>query len=96
MKGKEPLRWTPNAQQAFEKTKESLAQAALLAHPRMSRKLALFADASDRSVGAALQQRGDDNWEPLAFFSKKLSPAEAKYSALDRELLAVFFAVRHF
>ncbi|EFN71769.1 Uncharacterized protein F44E2.2, partial [Camponotus floridanus] len=53
-------------------------------------------DASDSSVGAALQQRGEDGWEPLAFFSKKLSPTEEKYSAFDRELLAIYLAVKHF
>jgi hypothetical protein len=35
-------------------------------------------------------------WQPLAFFSKKLNPAQHKYSAYDRELLAVYEAVKHF
>ena len=29
-------------------------------------------------------------WQPLSFFSKKLNPAETRYSAFDRELLAVY------
>jgi cleavage and polyadenylation specificity factor subunit 1 len=33
---------------------------------------------------------------PLAFFSKKLSPAQQKYSAYDRELLGIYEAVKHF
>jgi cleavage and polyadenylation specificity factor subunit 1 len=37
-----------------------------------------------------------DVWQPLAFFSKKLSPAQQKYSAYDRELLAIYEAVKHF
>ena len=37
-----------------------------------------------------------DIWQPLAFFSRKLSPAEQKYSAYDRELLATYEAVRYF
>jgi hypothetical protein len=32
----------------------------------------------------------------LAFYSTKLSPAQLNYSAFDRELLAVFMAIRHF
>jgi len=47
-------------------------------------------------VGAVLQQRVDDAWFLLAFYSKKLSDAEKKYSAFDRELLAVYSAIRHF
>ncbi len=35
-------------------------------------------------------------WQPLAFFSKKLSPTQARYSTFDRELLATFSAVSHF
>ena len=35
-------------------------------------------------------------WCPVAFFSRKLSNAERKYSTFDRELLAIFLAVKHF
>ena len=47
-------------------------------------------------MGAVLHQVVDDAKQPLAFFSVKLSPAQQKYSAFDRELLAIFEAVRHF
>lgn len=33
---------------------------------------------------------------PLAFFSRKLSPAEINYSTFGRELLAVYASIRHF
>ena len=35
-------------------------------------------------------------WSPLAFFSHSLSLAERKYSTFNRELLAIFLAVKHF
>jgi hypothetical protein len=47
-------------------------------------------------VGAVLQQRIQDSWQPLAFFPRKLSPAQQKYSAYGRELLAIYEAVRYF
>jgi cleavage and polyadenylation specificity factor subunit 1 len=47
-------------------------------------------------MGAVLQQRVQDVWQPLAFFSRKLSPAQQKYSTYDRELLAIYEAVRYF
>jgi hypothetical protein len=47
-------------------------------------------------MGAVLQQGVDNAWQPLAFFSKKLNTAQQKYSAYDRELLAVYVAVKHF
>ena len=43
-----------------------------------------------------LQQEIDKHWHPIAFFSKKLTPAETRYSTFDRELLAIYLAVKHF
>ena len=68
VKGRTVVTWTPQAERAFESSKKELAQAVLLVHPRVDAELAVFADASDCSVGATLQQRGKDGWEPLAFF----------------------------
>jgi hypothetical protein len=42
------------------------------------------------------QQWVQDVWQPLTFFSRKLSPAQQKYSAYNRELLAIYEAVRYF
>ena len=53
-------------------------------------------DASDKVVGAVLQQYVQDTWHPISFFSKKLKPAEMRYSTLDRELLAIYLAIKHF
>ena len=53
-------------------------------------------DASNTAVGAQLEQRQGRSWVPLAFFSRKLSNSEKKYSAFDRELLAAYSAIKHF
>jgi cleavage and polyadenylation specificity factor subunit 1 len=47
-------------------------------------------------MGAVLQQYVKNVWQTLAFFSKKLSPDQQKYSAYDRELLGIYEAVKHF
>jgi len=95
-KGTAVINWTKEAQQVFENTKQSLAETALLAHPRAYAELALFTDASDHSIRAVLQQRCQNAWKPLPFYSKKLSPTETKYSAFDRELLAIYLAIKYF
>ena len=46
--------------------------------------------------GGVLQQFLNGMWQPLSFFSKKLNPAETRYSAFDRELLAVYATIKHF
>jgi hypothetical protein len=48
----------------------SLSRATLLAHPDPSATLALFTNASDNAIGAALQQRVCDAWQPLDFYSR--------------------------
>jgi len=95
-KGSAPVPWTDALLQTFTECKASLSQAALLAHPDTSAPLALVTDASTTAMGAVLQQRVNDVWQPLAFFSRKLSPAQQKYSAYDRELLAIYDAIKHF
>ena len=35
-------------------------------------------------------------WQPLGFFSKKLSKTEVNYSTFDQELLAAVSAIKHF
>ena len=44
------------------------------------------ADASDVAVGAKLSQNG----QSVAFYSKKLTPTEARYYVINRELLAIY------
>ena len=73
-----------------------LANATLLAHPQPNAPIALTTDASDVAVAAVLEQSINGLWQPLAFFSRQLRPAELKYSAFDRELLALYLAIRHF
>ena len=48
----------------------------------------LAADASDVAVGAELFQKE----QPVVFYSKKLTPTEARYYVTDRELLAIYQA----
>jgi len=81
--------------QAFKDCKASLSRATLLAHPDTSAVSALFTDASDTPIGAALQQRVCNAWQPLAFYSHKLSPTQQKYSPYDRELLAGYEAIKY-
>ncbi|GFV81841.1 retrovirus-related Pol polyprotein from transposon 17.6 [Trichonephila clavipes] len=76
--------------------KQALADAALLAHPSPSALLALHVDASDYAIGGALHQVVDSELQPLAFFSRKLISSEKSYSDYDRELLAIYSAIRHF
>lgn len=91
-----PITWTSELDKAFYSCKASLAEATLLAHPNPTAQLTLWTDASDNTIAAVLQQKVDSLWQPLSFFSKKLNTAQKKYSPFDRELLAIYEAVKHF
>jgi hypothetical protein len=67
----------------------------MLARPDSGTPIALVTDASTTAMGAVLQQWAQNAWQPLAFFSK-MSTAQQKYSVYDRELLAIYEAVKHF
>ena len=97
LKGKpKELIWDSGCDASFEATKEALAQAALLHHPRSGAHLALTTDASQYAVGGVLEQWGGKGWEPLAFYSSKLNDSQQLWPPYDRELLGAFKSVRHF
>ncbi|GFW73106.1 transposon Tf2-9 polyprotein [Trichonephila clavipes] len=74
----------------------SKTDATLLRHPIPGAKLSLWTDASDKAVGGSLMQLCQNNWEPVAFLSVKLSKSQQKWSTYDRELLAMYISVKRF
>ncbi|GFY02161.1 retrovirus-related Pol polyprotein from transposon opus [Trichonephila clavipes] len=76
-KDSKPLNWSSEAITAFQRCKQALADAALLAHPSPYAPLALHVDASDYAIGGALHQVVDSELQPLAFFSRKLTSSES-------------------
>ena len=90
------LTWNDGALAAFNATKRALANASLLSYPKSDAPTSLMTDASDTAVGAVLQQYVNGTWCPISFFSRKMTPAETRYSTFDRELLAVYLAIKHF
>ena len=92
----QPLTWTDDAIASFKATKDALANAFLLYYPTPDAPTCLTTDASDTAVGAVLQQYVNGTWHPISFFSRKMTTTESRYSAFDRELLAVYLAIKHF
>lgn len=95
-KSKKNFFWPQHLNESFNKVKTAMSNAILLTHPTENGKISLVTDASDTAVGSVLQQHDGTSWKPLAFFSKKLTPTESRYSTFDRELLAIYLSVKHF
>ncbi|GFT94100.1 hypothetical protein NPIL_148861 [Nephila pilipes] len=79
---------------AFNKSKQILANTAMLAPPTPNASLVLQVDASSNAMGGALNQMTATRLKPLAFFLKKLTNTQMKYNAYDRKLLAVYLTIK--
>ena len=75
--------WISRHEEHFQRRKVALAAVTQLAHPSSTAETSINTDASDSAAGAVLQQRLNGVWTPIAFFSRKLSLAEKKYSTFD-------------
>lgn len=95
-KDNRPVKWSPKSEAAFEKCKADLTNVSLLTHSVMDAEIRIVSDASDLSMGAVLEQKENEDWQPLGFFSKKFSGPQRSYSTYDRELTAIYEAIRHF
>lgn len=90
------LVWSDATSESFEGIKSALANTTLLVHPELNAPTCIKTDASDVAVGAVLQQYIQGQWLPISYFSRALKNAETRYSTFDRELLAIYLAVKHF
>ena len=89
---KQPWHWGPVHQQAFDTVKANITRDVTLAYPDYSQGFEIYTDSSKLQLGAVITQQN----RPLAFFSRKLSPAQQKYSVTEQELLAIVETLKEF
>ena len=90
-----PFIWSGTCQAAFVQLKEKLTQAPVLTYPFFGPSadpFSLQTDASSTGIGAILEQGG----HVVAYASRTLSPSERNYSVIQRECLAIIFALKQF
>ncbi|MBJ5579749.1 hypothetical protein JGG64_23060 [Salmonella enterica subsp. enterica serovar Derby] len=93
---KEKFVWTGSWQEAFNKLKEALSSAPVLAYSQPDQPFILDTDASNTGIWAVLSQVQDGQEKVIAYFSKSLSETERNSCVTRKELLAVVKAVEHF
>jgi hypothetical protein len=85
-----PFAWSMEQQTAFDTLKATFTSVPVLARFDPDRDVIVETDASDYVSAGVLSQYDDDNvLHPMAYFSKKHSPAECNYEIYDKELMAI-------
>lgn len=87
--------WSEECETAFQQLKERFIKPPVLDYPDFSEKntFKLHTDASGYGIGAVLSNKND---KPIAYASKGLNSAEKNYSTIEKELLAIVWAIQHF
>ncbi|CAH2226702.1 jg3211, partial [Pararge aegeria aegeria] len=84
--------WDSNHAAAVSALKEALCRAPVLALYSADEPVLLTVDASASALGAALLQAG----RPVEFASVTLSETQTRYAQIEKELLAIVFALERF
>jgi hypothetical protein len=78
------IEWTASHSATIDDIILSLSSSRL-SYPLLGEPFDIYTDASDKAIGAAVFQRG----KPIYFYSKKLAPAETRYTVSEKEALAI-------
>ena len=72
--------------------KRILSKGTLLAYPNFEEPFKIHTDVSDTQLGAVISQKG----KPMAFYSRKLLPAQTLYMTTEKELLSIVETLKEF
>lgn len=90
-----PFEWDEHCQKSFETLKQCIISPPILQYPDFSEnsEFVVQTDASNNAIGAILSNK---NLKPIAYASRSLNKAERNYPIIEKELLAIVWAVKHF
>uniref|UniRef100_K7EXH9 Gypsy retrotransposon integrase-like protein 1 n=1 Tax=Pelodiscus sinensis TaxID=13735 RepID=K7EXH9_PELSI len=89
----EKVKWTERCEEAFQQLKQRLTSAPVLTQPDFTKPFIVQTDASNLGVGAVLAQDQGKGDRPIVYLSRKLLPREQQYSTIEKEALALRWAV---
>jgi len=87
--------WSSEAQSTFDELTRRFTTAPVLKHFDPELPIHLHTDSSGFAISGIVSQLHDPVWYPVAFYSRKCTPAECNYDIHDRELLAIVETMRH-
>ena len=87
-----PWKWTAVEQKAFTDLKKIISKETLLTYPDFNKPFDIHTDASDKQLGSIISQNG----RPIAFYTRKLSATQMRYTVGERELLSIVETLKEF
>lgn len=85
--------WTTDCEQAFQLLRQKLLSKPILKYPNFEKPSKIIVDASDFACGAVLTQEYDNVDMPITYISRSFKSGEKNKPPIEKELLAVHFAV---
>ncbi|KAI2649246.1 Retrovirus-related Pol polyprotein from transposon 17.6 [Labeo rohita] len=89
----EKVVWNDELEKTFQSIKTALTTEPVLRAPDFNCPFLLQTDASDTGLGAVLSQVRDGEEHPVTYISHKLTLAETRYAPVEKEALAIKWAV---
>ena len=91
-----PFAWSQACEVALDKLKTMLVSPPIMRSPDWNLPFEIMCDASDYAIGAVLGQREEKMAFVIYYASKTLDSAQANYTTIEKEFLAVVFALEKF
>lgn len=88
--------WNQVQSESFARVKEEITKPTVLALFDINADVKVSADASSYGLGAALLQKTNSSWKPVAFASRVMSDTERRYTQVEKEALAITWACERF
>ena len=75
--------WSKECDNVFKRMKEIMAEQTMVTLPQYNKPFDVQTDASKKQIGACIFQEG----KLLAFFSRKMNPAQLKYPVGEKQTI---------
>ncbi|GKD07783.1 reverse transcriptase domain-containing protein [Tanacetum coccineum] len=82
--------------ESFKILKKKLTEAPILVVPDWDLPFEIMCDVSDFAVGSVLGEHKTKHFQPIHYASKTMTDAQAHYTTMEKELLAVVYAFEKF